>query len=122
MYITKGKSLEKYEVTTETNGSVYNMDYKKVEPIGTSPVGLLNSALVGCIIMGIKSYYNIMGIDVKVEVESRLDGMNIDMDIQIDTEISEAELERLLVFIDEKCTVSKMLSKDVKVTKKIRGV
>ncbi|CAM3148346.1 OsmC family protein [Streptobacillus ratti] len=122
MYITKGKSIKGYEVTTETNGSVYNMDYKNLNPIGTSPVGLLNSALVGCIIMVIRLYFSTMQLDVKVEVESKIDGMNIEMDIKLDTEVSEAEIERILVFVEEKCTVHKMMSKEVKIVKNIRGV
>ncbi|ACZ00623.1 OsmC family protein [Streptobacillus moniliformis] len=122
MYITKGESIKGYEVSTETNGSVYNMDYKKLNPIGTSPVGLLNSALVGCIIMVIRSYFSIMGMDVKVEAISKLDGMNIEMDIKLDIEVSEAEIQRILAYVEEKCTVHKMISKEVKIIKNIRGI
>ncbi|WP_064610232.1 OsmC family protein [Streptobacillus moniliformis] len=122
MYITKGESIKGYEVSTETNGSVYNMDYKKLNPIGTSPVGLLNSALVGCIIMVIRSYFSIMGMDVKVEAISKLDGMNIKMDIKLDIEVSEAEIQRILAYVEEKCTVHKMISKEVKIIKNIRGI
>ncbi|MDC4459542.1 OsmC family protein, partial [Acinetobacter baumannii] len=104
------------------NGSVYNMDYNSKDPIGTSPVGVLNSALIGCIIMVIRSYFFTMQLDVNVEVESRIDGMNIEMDIKLDTEVSEAEIERILAFVAEKCTVHKMLSKEVKVIKNIRGI
>ncbi|WP_064605682.1 OsmC family protein [Streptobacillus moniliformis] len=122
MYITKGESIKGYEVSTETNGSVYNMDYKKLNPIGTSPVGLLNSALVGCIIMVIRSYFSIMGMDVKVEAISKLDGMNIEMDIKLDIEVSEAEIQRILAYVEEKCTVHKMISNEVKIIKNIRGI
>lgn len=121
MYITKGETLEKYKVKTTTNDFEYFLDYGK-DAIGLSPVGHLNIALVGCISMVVKSYFYNMGInDVKVDVISKLEPTNIEVEVNIDTEVSENEKERIIKYMEERCTVYKMLSKDIKITKKVLG-
>lgn len=117
MYKTKAKIENELEVISNTNDFEYLMDYSSTsnkDLKGTSPVGLLSSALSGCILMVLKGYYLRKGIkDVKIYYNSTLEDKVFNILLEINKEISVEEEFEMRKALKERCNVSNMLSKDV---------
>lgn len=118
MYITKGICREGFIVKTDTDGFAYNMDKEKKE--GSTPVGLLSSALTGCVAMCVRGYYLKKGLkDVSIQVISEVEQTKISVYVYVDKDFDEIEEKEVFEYVDKMCTVSKMLSKDIPLRKKL---
>lgn len=117
MYITTGKCEKGYLVKSYTNNSQYIMNYKSNDY--TTPIGLVSSALCGCIIMCTRTFYLTKNLELLITYESEYNDKYFKVSLKIDREISKTEKEELLSFIKEKCSVSHLFSSDVKIDIKI---
>lgn len=120
LYITKARLDEDFIVKSNTNNFDYNMD--KSQNLGTTPVGVLCSALSGCFIMCVKGYYFRKKLDVVIEYESNYENRVFTIDITVDKEINKEIRDEIYSYIEKYCTVSQMLAPDIIKNVKINGI
>lgn len=118
MYEVKSKCENLFEINSEVDGFIYSADRNK--NIGTTPVGIFTVALTNCALMCVRGYYLKKG-DKTVVIESNatLDGFNYVNNIKIAKEVSEDEKLEIIKYINDYCTVSKMLSSEMSIVHKI---
>ena len=117
MYKTKALSEAGWLVNSNTDGFSYTMDRKK--RFGTTPVGVLSSALSGCVTMCVRGYCIVNKFDVIVietEVDNNVDDFTIEVRININKDVENDEVNKIVEYVKDKCTVSQMLSSDIKIS------
>ena len=117
MYKTKALSEAGWLVNSNTDGFSYTMDRKK--RFGTTPVGVLSSALSGCVTMCVRGYCIVNkfdGIVIETEVDTNVDDFTIEVRININKDVENDEVNKLVEYVKDKCTVSQMLSSDIKIS------
>lgn len=117
MYKTKALSEAGWLVNSNTDGFSYTMDRKK--RFGTTPVGVLSSALSGCVTMCVRGYCIINkfdGIVIETEVDTNVDDFTIEVRININKDVENDEVNKIVEYVKDKCTVSQMLSSDIKIS------
>ena len=117
MYKTKALSEAGWLVNSNTDGFSYTMDRKK--RFGTTPVGVLSSALSGCVTMCVRGYCivnKLDGIVIETEVDTNVDDFTIEVRININKEVENDEVNKIVEYVKDKCTVSQMLSSDIKIS------
>ena len=118
MYTTRAKCDKGFIVNSNTDGFSYTMD--KDKNYGTTPVGLLSSALSGCIAMCVRGYYLRKRLpEVNIEVVTETEPTNIYAKIYIDKDFDEKEAQEIIEYVNKVCTVSQMLSKDIPLKKEV---
>ena len=116
MYKTKALSEAGWLVNSNTDGFSYTMDRKK--RFGTTPVGVLSSALSGCVTMCVRGYCivnKLDGIVIETEVDTNVDDFTIEVRININKEVENDEVKKIVEYVKDKCTVSQMLSTNIKI-------
>lgn len=114
MYKTKALSEAGWLVNSNTDGFSYTMDRKK--RFGTTPVGVLSSALSGCVTMCVRGYCivnKLDGIVIETEVDTNVDDFTIEVRININKEVENDEVKKIVEYVKDKCTVSQMLSSNI---------
>lgn len=117
MYKTKALSEAGWLVNSNTDGFSYTMDRKK--RFGTTPVGVLSSALSGCVTMCVRGYCivnKLDGIVIETEVDTNVDDFTIEVRININKDIENDEVSKIVEYVKDKCTVSQMLSTNIKIS------
>ncbi|WP_455514669.1 OsmC family protein [Pseudostreptobacillus sp.] len=117
MYKTKALSEAGWLVNSNTDGFSYTMDRKK--RFGTTPVGVLSSALSGCVTMCVRGYCIVNkfdGIVIETEVDTNVDDFTIEVRININKDVENDEVNKIVEYVKDKCTVSQMLSSDIKIS------
>lgn len=117
MYKTKALSEAGWLVNSNTDGFSYTMDRKK--RFGTTPVGVLSSALSGCVTMCVRGYCIVNkfdGIVIETEVNTNVDDFTIEVRININKDVENDEVNKIVEYVKDKCTVSQMLSSDIKIS------
>ncbi len=117
MYKTKALSEAGWLVNSNTDGFSYTMDRKK--RFGTTPVGVLSSALSGCVTMCVRGYCIVNkfdGIVIETEVDTNVDDFTIEVRININKDVENDEVSKIVEYVKDKCTVSQMLSSDIKIS------
>ena len=117
MYKTKALSEAGWLVNSNTDGFSYTMDRKK--RFGTTPVGVLSSALSGCVTMCVRGYCIVNkfdGIVIETEVDTNVDDFTIEVRININKDVENNEVNKIVEYVKDKCTVSQMLSSDIKIS------
>ena len=117
MYKTKALSEAGWLVNSNTDGFSYTMDRKK--RFGTTPVGVLSSALSGCVTMCVRGYCivnKLDGIVIETEVDANVDDFTIEVRININKEVENDEVKKIVEYVKDKCTVSQMLSTNIKIS------
>ena len=114
MYKTKALSEAGWLVNSNTDGFSYTMDRKK--RFGTTPVGVLSSALSGCVTMCVRGYCivnKLDGIVIETEVDTNVDDFTIEVRININKDVENDEVNKIVEYVKDKCTVSQMLSSNI---------
>lgn len=117
MYKTKALSEAGWLVNSNTDGFSYTMDRKK--RFGTTPVGVLSSALSGCVTMCVRGYCIVNkfdGIVIETEVDTNVDDFTIEVRININKDVENDEVSKIVEYVKDKCTVSQMLSTNIKIS------
>ena len=117
MYKTKALSEAGWLVNSNTDVFSYTMDRKK--RFGTTPVGVLSSALSGCVTMCVRGYCIVNkfdGIVIETEVDTNVDDFTIEVRININKDVENDEVNKIVEYVKDKCTVSQMLSSDIKIS------
>lgn len=117
MYKTKALSEAGWLVNSNTDGFSYTMDRKK--RFGTTPVGVLSSALSGCVTMCVRGYCivnKLDGIVIETEVDTNVDDFTIEVRININKDVENDEVNKIVEYVKDKCTVSQMLSTNIKIS------
>lgn len=117
MYKTKALSEAGWLVNSNTDGFSYTMDRKK--RFGTTPVGVLSSALSGCVTMCVRGYCivnKLDGIVIETEVDTNVDDFIIEVRININKDVENDEVNKIVEYVKDKCTVSQMLSTNIKIS------
>lgn len=117
MYKTKALSEAGWLVNSNTDGFSYTMDRKK--RFGTTPVGVLSSALSGCVTMCVRGYCIVNkfdGIVIETEVDTNVDDFTIEVRININKDVENDEVNKIVEYVKDKCTVSQMLSTNIKIS------
>lgn len=117
MYKTKALSEAGWLVNSNTDGFSYTMDRKK--RFGTTPVGVLSSALSGCVTMCVRGYCivnKLDGIVIETEVDTNVDDFTIEVRININKDVENDEVSKIVEYVKDKCTVSQMLSTNIKIS------
>lgn len=117
MYKTKALSEAGWLVNSNTDGFSYTMDRKK--RFGTTPVGVLSSALSGCVTMCVRGYCivnKLDGIVIETEVDTNVDDFTIEVRININKDVENDKVNKIVEYVKDKCTVSQMLSSDIKIS------
>ncbi len=117
MYKTKALSEAGWLVNSNTDGFSYTMDRKK--RFGTTPVGVLSSALSGCVTMCVRGYCIVNkfdGIVIETEVDTNVDDFTIEVRININKDVENDEVSKIVKYVKDKCTVSQMLSTNIKIS------
>ena len=117
MYTTRAKCDKGFIVNSNTDGFSYTMDRKK--RFGTTPVGVLSSALSGCVTMCVRGYCivnKLDGIVIETEVDTNVDDFTIEVRININKDVENDEVSKIVEYVKDKCTVSQMLSSDIKIS------
>ena len=120
MYKTKALSEAGWLVNSNTDGFSYTMDRKK--RFGTTPVGVLSSALSGCVTMCVRGYCivnKLDGIVIETEVDTNVDDFIIEVRININKDVENDEVNKIVEYVKDKCTVSQMLSTNIKIKKRV---
>ena len=120
--IVAARLEEGYLVKAETEGFTYVMDYAERNPAGksqgTSPTGLLLTALSGCHAMTARSFLagrKIPFNKLEVLVEGDFDNgkqswhLTADVIIKTDAQLDDRQRESMERFISRNCTVSSIL-------------
>lgn len=112
MYKSKTNCKKNFLVVSEIDNTKYELSLDQKN--GTTPMGLLNVALSGCVIMCVKGYYLKKGIkDLEVNIENVYENEKYVIDIYVEKEVDEKEKQEVLEYIKLKCSVSKMLKESV---------
>lgn len=111
-----------YVVKSETEGFTYVMDYAERNPVGesqgTSPTGLLLTALSGCHAMTARSFLagkRIPFSKLEVVVEGNFENgkqswhLSANVIIKTDAQLDDRQREKMERFIARNCTVSSIL-------------
>ena len=117
MYKTKALSEAGWLVNSNTDGFSYTMDRKK--RFGTTPVGVLSSALSGCVTMCVRGYCivnKLDGIVIETEVDTNVDDFIIEVRININKDVENDEVNKIVEYVKDKCTVSQMLSTNINIS------
>ena len=123
MYKTKALSEAGWLVNSNTDGFSYTMDRKK--RFGTTPVGVLSSALSGCVTMCVRGYCIVNkfdGIVIETEVDTNVDDFTIEVRININKDVENDEVNKIVEYVKDKCTVSQMLSSDIKISYLVNNI
>lgn len=109
--VVKGEGLfqassEGYGETITTFGTIER---------GETPVSLVNIALASCVTMCVQGYYASQegNREIPVHVSSQLEEKTIRVDIALGETVSTEKQERIMQYVDEKCRVKGLLSKDL---------
>ena len=97
MYKTKALSEAGWLVNSNTDGFSYTMDRKK--RFGTTPVGVLSSALSGCVTMCVRGYCIVNkfdGIVIETEVDTNVDDFTIEVRININKDVEKNQVNKIV--------------------------
>lgn len=111
MYKVKASSTKGFVVNGITEDILYVMD--KDKKLGTTPVGYVVVGMTGCAMMCVRGYYLKKGLkEILIKADVTYDE-NFILNIHIDKEITENEKLEVIEYIKDKCTVSKMLNREI---------
>lgn len=112
MYKVKTVCSKDFLVESNIDNKTYFMDLNREE--GTTPMGVLNVALSGCVIMCVRGYFLKKKIkDVEINLENTYENEKFIINISLNREVNEIEKKEIFAYIKEKCTVSKMLKESI---------
>lgn len=111
MYKVKASTTKGFVVNGITEDILYVMD--KDKKLGTTPVGYVVVGMTGCALMCARGYYLKKGIkDILISADTIYED-KFTLNIHIDKVIDDVEIKEVIEYIKERCTVSKMLSKEI---------
>lgn len=123
---------EPYIVTAISEGFTYTMDYADRNPegesLGTSPTGMLLTALSGCHAMTARSFLSGKKIPFSkliIEINGEFTNgrknwqLNANVTIKTDAQLDDREMETMERFVARNCTVSSVLQTGNEITAQI---
>lgn len=121
MYKTITERTGTFKAISKIDNNEYRADKDRIE--GTTPVGILTSALSTCICMCVEGYFFKKGNrNVSVRIESEYENFVFNIKTYVNEKVDEIIEEEILAYVEKMCTVSKMISKEVSINNKVIGI
>lgn len=115
MYQTKIIGDRLFHVTSEGYGD--SVELFGVKQQGETPMSLVNIALGSCIAMCVQGYFkkNHHLNEVPIEVSSSYEDNHFSLTVAIHHSYNQEESGAILAYIDDYCSVKKLLRNDIKI-------